>query len=119
MQGNNPALKERAQELRKLRTATRQENRLWYDFLKNHTPQFHRQVPMGNYIVDFYCPAVKLVIELDGSQHYEPENMEYDQIRTEFLESLGCHVIRYPNSDIDRRFYSVCDHIRYQIRKYR
>ena len=109
---NNPFLKQRAQELRKNRTATKQEKHLWYDFLRKQTPQFHRQVIMGNYIVDFYCPGVKLVIELDGAQHFEPESMEYDRERTQYLETLGCRVVRYTNSDIDRRFEYVCDHIK-------
>ncbi len=116
MQGNNTALRKNAQELRSQKRATKQEKHLWYDFLKDHSPQFHRQVPIGSYIVDFYCPEVKLVIELDGIQHYEADAMEYDAIRTDYLNSCGCHVVRYLNSDVDRRFRSVCDDIRKQIR---
>jgi len=87
---------------------TKQENRLWYDFLKKHNLQFYRQRIIGNYIVDFYCDKVKLVIELDGSQHYEDETKEYDKLRTEYLNSLGILVLHFSNRDIDDNFEGVC-----------
>ena len=102
----NKSLRNRSTELRN--NTTRQENHLWYDFLKKHRLQFYRQRIIGNYIVDFYCPKAKLVIELDGSQHYEKEMAEYDSIRTEYLNSLGLQVIRFSNKDIDDSFEAVC-----------
>ena len=91
---------------------TRQEKHLWYDFLCHLKPQILRQRPIGRYIVDFYCHAAKLAIELDGSQHYEPESVEYDKIRTEYINSLGIEVLRFDNSEIDANFADVCDKIR-------
>jgi very-short-patch-repair endonuclease len=105
----NSNLKERAQKLR--RGATKEENHLWYDFLRGYPIPFRRQMVIQNYIVDFYCPTLKLVIELDGSQHYEEDTMEYDSQRTAILEALGCRVIRYSNSDIKRNFRGVCEDI--------
>jgi very-short-patch-repair endonuclease len=66
---------------------------------------------IGNYIVDFYCHQVKLVVELDGSQHCTPEEMEYDQKRTAYLEQQGLKVIRFSNLDVMRRFRDVCETI--------
>ena len=81
---------------------------MWYDFLKKHKLQFYRQRIVGNYIVDFYCPNAKLVIELDGSQHFKEETAEYDTLRTEYLNSLDICVIRFSNRDIDDCFEDVC-----------
>jgi very-short-patch-repair endonuclease len=102
----NALLTPRARELRT--GATRQENHLWYDFLRSHRPRFTRQRVFGNYILDFYCADAKLAIELDGSQHYEPETMKKDQERTEFLNSYGVTVIRFANTEIDHNFDGVC-----------
>ncbi|MCL2815537.1 MAG: endonuclease domain-containing protein [Oscillospiraceae bacterium] len=102
----NKTLRTRSIELRN--NATKQENHLWYDFLKKCPVQFYRQRIIGNYIVDFYCPKAKLVIELDGSQHYEKETAEYDRVRTEYLNALGLRVIRFTNRDIDGNFNGVC-----------
>lgn len=63
---------------------------------------------LNRFIVDFYCPSVRLVIELDGSQHYEEDAIEYDRERTAILESMGCHVVRYSNQDIWHNFEGVC-----------
>ncbi len=98
-----------SQHLRK--NMTKEERHLWYDFLKSYPVQFKRQVPFENYIVDFYCFQARLVVELDGSQHYEPEEMEYDQKRTVYLESLGLTVLRFSNLDIFRNFRGVCEQI--------
>lgn len=117
MIGNNSALKQRAQSLRKAKNATPQEKQLWYHFLKDHPLQFHRQVTFGSYIVDFYCPALKLVIEIDGSQHYEPDAMKYDAIRTDYLNACGCTVVRYSNYDVDHHFSSVCEDILRQMKQ--
>jgi len=102
----NKNLKLKSNILRK--NTTKQENRLWYDFLKKHNLQFYRQRIIGNYIVDFYCDKAKLVVELDGSQHFEDENAEYDNLRTEYLKALGLCVLRFSNKDIDDKFKAVC-----------
>ena len=104
-----PELIERAKELRK--NMTRQEKCLWYDFLRNYPLKFYRQRPIGKYIVDFYCTKLKLVIEIDGSQHYTDEAIKYDKLRTEYINSLGFTVIRFTNSEIDENFDTVCEKI--------
>ncbi|MBQ8670706.1 MAG: endonuclease domain-containing protein [Oscillospiraceae bacterium] len=90
---------------------TKEEKRLWYDFLKPHRVRFSRQKVLGKYIADFYSAEAKLVIELDGSQHYEVENAEKDTERTNFLEGYGLTVIRIPNNEISRNFEGVCEYI--------
>jgi Uncharacterized protein conserved in bacteria len=84
---------------------------LWYDFLKSQSYQFYRQRIIGDYIADFYCPAAKLVIELDGSQHYENKALEYDAIRRAYMNSLGLKVLRFTNIDVDKSFMDVCTNI--------
>ena len=109
----NSSLISRARELRT--NATKQENRLWYDFLRNYSPRFTRQRIVGNYILDFYCAKAKLAIELDGSQHYEESSIEYDLTRTKFLESLGIKVVRFSNLDVDNNFEGVCEVIHLEV----
>ncbi len=87
---------------------TRQEKHLWYDFLQTYPIKIYKQRIIGNYIVDFYCHRAKLVIELDGSQHYTNKGKEYDQARTDELNAHGLTVIRFSNKDIDDRFEQVC-----------
>jgi very-short-patch-repair endonuclease len=92
--------------------ATKEENHLWYDYLRAYAVRFNRQRIIGRYIVDFYCSKAKLVIELDGSQHYNSEAVTNDTARTEYLESLGLKVMRFTNLDVIRNFdgvYSVID----------
>ena len=97
---------------RKLRSSmTPWERKLWYCFLKTYPKRFQRQKCIGNYIADFYCHQASLIVELDGSQHYTPEEMEYDRIRTEYLESLGLQVLRFSNLDITRNFENICEMI--------
>jgi len=72
---------------------------------------FYRQKPIGNYIVDFYCPAAKLVIELDGGQHYENSNISKDKIRESFLANLGFKIIRFTNLDVLRNSENVLNKI--------
>ena len=98
-----------AKELRK--NMTEQERKLWYCFLKDYNETFNRQFIIGNYIVDFYCDSKKLVIEIDGSQHYEENSILYDQERTNYLNSLGVRVLRFTNLDIDKRFEEVKEEI--------
>jgi len=105
----NKKLKEPSRKLRK--DSTSQENRLWYDFLRNIKPRFTRQRVISNYIVDFYCHKLKLVIELDGSQHYQEENEKQDLSRMEYMNSLGIKVIRFSNLEIERDFSAVCQSI--------
>lgn len=90
---------------------TNEERHLWYDFLKGLPAAFNRQKVIGNYIVDFYCASAKLVIELDGSQHYDEKDMEMDAKRDEYFCGLGLIVKRYSNADINKRFNSVCEDI--------
>ena len=99
----------RAKELRK--NATPQERRLWYEFLAAYPARFQRQKTIGRYIVDFYCHRAKLVIELDGSQHYEEEGRKSDAERTAFLEQSGLKVLRYSNADLNQHFPEVCEQI--------
>ena len=87
---------------------TKEENHLWYDFLRTYPVRFSRQKVLGKYIVDFYCAKAKLVIELDGSQHYDDKGIEKDALRTEFLEQYGLKVIRISNLDIKKNFDGVC-----------
>ena len=86
---HNSKLTKRAQELRK--NATPQEQHLWYDFLHRYAPRFRRQVTIDRFIVDFYCASAKLVIELDGSQHYEQQDLDYDAERAAILSGFGLH----------------------------
>ena len=88
---------------------TKEERHLWYDFLRSYPVRFSRQKVLGRYIADFYSAEAKLVIELDGSQHYEDGNLIKDAERTAFLEGYGLKVIRIPNNEISRNFRGVCE----------
>ena len=90
---------------------TKEEKHLWYDFLSTYPIKFYRQKVIGNYIVDFYSSKAKLVVELDGSQHYEENGMQYDNERTNALNKYGLTVIRIPNFEINTNFEGVCDYI--------
>lgn len=103
-----------AQMLRKQQT--KEENHLWYDFLKTYPIQFKRQYPVGCYYVDFYCYRAGVVVELDGSQHYTPQAEAYDRQRTAFLETQGLKVLRFSNSDVWKNFPAVCEQIDLEIR---
>ena len=87
---------------------TPQERHLWYNFLRYCKPRFRRQEIIGNYIADFYCHEAKLVLEIDGSQHYDPVQQRNDNIRTQYFHTLGLRVLRFANSDVNRNFQSVC-----------
>jgi len=93
------------------------ERKLWYCFLKDHQIRFQRQKTIGRYIVDFYCAKANLVIELDGGGHYNDEMIQKDRARTAYLESMGIHVIRFCNLDIDRNFDGVCTIIDMNVSK--
>ena len=98
-----------AKNLRK--NMTKEERHLWYDFLRSYPVKFLRQKVLGKYIADFYCAKAMLVIELDGSQHYEEKGLENDLQRTKFLEEYGIKVIRISNLDVNRNFEGVCEYI--------
>ena len=90
---------------------TPEERHLWYDFLKLLPITVKRQRVIGRYIVDFCISRAKLVIEIDGAQHFEKEHHKEDKIRDEFLKALGITVLRYTNSDITKNFDAVCEDI--------
>ena len=96
---------------------TKEERHLWYDFLRTHPVRFLRQKVLGKYIADFYSAEAKLVIELDGSQHYEEVNAEKDTERTAFLKGYGLTVIRIPNNEVNRNFRGVCEYIEAAVRQ--
>lgn len=106
---NNSKLTENAKLLRK--NMTDEERHLWYDFLKTLPVTVNRQKVIGKYIVDFYCSDAKVVIEIDGSQHYCEEGKQKDILRDEFLRSLGLTVLRYSNFDVKNNFEAVCNDI--------
>ena len=109
----NKRLSGNAKRLRK--DMTKEERHLWYDCLKKLPVTVHRQKVMGNYIVDFYIASAKVVIELDGSQHYEQTHHNKDVQRDNYLSNLGCKVLRYSNADVNHRFQSVCDDIYHHV----
>ena len=105
----NGKLTANARKLRK--TMTKEERHLWYDCLKTLPVTVHRQKALGPYIVDFYIASAKLIIELDGSQHYEQEHQARDTARDDYLKRNGFEVLRYSNADVNYRFQSVCEDI--------
>ena len=106
---HNKSIVPYAKELRK--SMTREERRLWYDFLRSYPIKFCRQKVLGKFIADFYCADAGLVIEIDGSQHFDAEKAAYDRERTEYLEQYGLLVMRIPNNEITGNFPGVCDGI--------
>lgn len=106
---HNAELVPNAKALR--RGMTKEERHLWYDFLRTHPARFTRQKILGRYIADFYSAQAKLVIELDGSQHFEEARADRDAERTRFLEQYGLRVLRIANVDVNRSFVSVCEMI--------
>ena len=104
---HNPNLDALAKQLRK--NMTKEERHLWYDFLKSLPIMVHRQKVIGKYIVDFYVAEARVILELDGSQHYEAEGKQADAVRDAYFHSLGMTVLRYSNADINLRFSSVCE----------
>ena len=105
----------RAQSLRK--NQTHEETHLWYDFLKTYPVQFRRQYAIGPFYVDFYCHRAKLAVELDGSQHYDPEGQERDEKRTLQLNQQGILVLRFANNDVWKSFPAVCEKIDACVKK--
>ena len=98
-------LVDRAREMRK--EPTEEENKLWHILLKNMSPRFTRQKIIGFYIVDFYCAKLKLIIEIDGEQHYIAEKQKYEERRTNYIENSGYKILRFYNSDINKDIKNV------------
>ena len=96
---------------------TKEERRLWYDFLRSYPIRFYRQKILGRYIADFYCAKAKLIIELDGSQHYEIRNRERDALRTEYLHGYDIAVLRIPNNAVFSNFEGVCTYIDHMVQE--
>ena len=94
---------------------TKEERHLWYDYLRKHPARFSRQKVLGKYIADFYSAQAKLVIELDGGEHYTENAKQHDEERTAFLESYGLAVIRIPNNEVNGNLQGVCDYIDLKI----
>ena len=105
----------RSQALRK--QMTKEERHLWYDFLKTYPIQFKRQYPIGFYFADFFCYQAGLVVELDGSQHCTPKEIEYDLQRTAYIQKQGYAVLRISNRDVTTKFRSVCEYIDIAVRE--
>ena len=101
----NSRLDKCAKDLRK--RMTEEERTLWYNILRGRKPKFHRQKIIGNYIVDFYCPELQLIIEVDVTQHYQDKDMEYDYTRTEYFQKLGLYVLRFDNAEVRKDFEYV------------
>ena len=112
---HNKQLVPLAKQLRKKMTP--EERRLWYDFLREYPVRFSRQKVLGKYIVDFYSAKAGLVLELDGSQHYEVGNPERDAERTAFLEGYGLKILRIPNNEVRRNFCGVCEYIEAAVKQ--
>jgi very-short-patch-repair endonuclease len=114
----NKNLISRAKELRK--NMTPQERHLWYDFLRYYPIKIYKQRVIDNFIVDFYCHQAKLIIELDGSQHYSEEGLVYDKERSNILNSYNLKIIRFSNYEVDNNFEEVCttinNIIKYQVK---
>jgi very-short-patch-repair endonuclease len=111
----NKNLKQLSRQLRA--NMTDAERQLWSKVkmrrLKGY--QFYRQKPIGDYIVDFFCPKAKLVIEIDGSHHLVGETIDYDRIRDDYMSSLGLRVLRFANADVLTHTDSVVERIGKEI----
>ena len=99
------------------RNMTQEERKLWYEFLRYYPVPFQKQKILGQYIVDFYCAKAKLVIELDGSQHYTKTGVEKDAERTAYLEQYGLKIVRIPNKTVHQNFSGVCKYIEQLVKK--
>ncbi len=106
---HNKELTKNARMLRK--NMTKEERHLWYDFLRSYPARFLRQKVIDTYVADFYCSQARLVIELDGSQHYEENGLLKDKIRTEKIERRDLTVVRIPNNEVNQNFRAVCEYI--------
>jgi len=107
----NKNLKNLARNLRK--NMTDAERRLWSKVRRKQLKQlqFYRQKNIGDYIVDFYCPAANLIVDIDGGQHYSEENTLKDEVRDKFMNDLGFKVLRFSNSDVFKNIEGVVKRI--------
>ena len=112
---HNPSLTKLARVLRK--NMTKEEKHLWYDYLKTYPIRFLKQKVIDDYIADFYCHKARLVIELDGMQHYSKEGMIKDQVRTHRIEQRDITVMRIPNKMITDNFHGICVYIDQTVRE--
>ena len=112
---HNSELTANARTLRK--NMTKEERHLWYDFLKDYPVRFLRQKVIDNYIVDFYCHQARLIIELDGSQHYEPDGLLKDKIRTKKFEQRNLTVLRIPNNEVNYNFIMFVNILIYLLKR--
>ena len=112
---HNPKLTYNARKLRK--NMTPQERHLWYDFLKNYPVRFSRQKVVDDYVCDFYCSKARLVVEIDGSQHFEEQGINSDTVRSTYLQNLGLRVLRFSNYDVNTAFASVCERIDFAVKE--
>ena len=99
------------------RNMTAEERKLWYDFLRDYPVPFTRQKILGYYIADFYCAKAKLVVELDGSQHYQNAGQKKDEERSVFLAGYGISVLRIPNNAVHQNFSGVCEAMDLKVKK--
>ena len=106
---HNSQLTSKAKVLRK--NMTNEQRHLWYDFLRSYPVRFLRQKVIDNYVVDFYCHDARLIIELDGSQHYSENGLLKDKIRTERIEERNLTVVRIPNNEVNKNFSGICEYI--------
>jgi very-short-patch-repair endonuclease len=111
----NKNLKERAQQLRD--NMTDAERQPWAKIRMNQLNgyRFYRQKPVGDYIVDFFCPKAKLIIEVDGSQHFDNETIEYDRLRGDYISSLGLKVLRFTNAEVLEHVEGVVERIEEEV----
>ena len=93
------------------REMTRAETKLWLELLRDFAPRVRRQRPFGRFIVDFYCAAHKIVIEVDGGQHFTADGLAYDAKRTAFLEGLGLRVVRFSNTEVLENLAGVSERL--------
>ena len=95
------------------------EKKLWSKLRLNHLVpcQFYRQRPLGQYIVDFYCQKARLVVEVDGGQHYNEEGKEYDKERTLYLANLGVEILRFSNMEVMDNLDGCLERIITELRK--
>lgn len=115
MLNNRPILKERRKELRN--NATPAEQELWRVLKQSNLGghKFRRQHSVGSYILDFYCPAKRLAIELDGDSHFTDDAIVYDRERTAYLNGVGIRVLRFLNSDVHENIEEVCERVLFEI----
>ena len=95
---------------------TKEERKLWYEFLREYPVRFLRQKVIGQYIVDFYCAQAGLILEIDGGQHYEEENLIQDRLRSMVLAQYGLEVLRFTNLEVKENFFGVCEAIELRLK---